>query len=432
MPRLEMSVRPDVVVSQQVLQSLQMLAMDVVELRDYIYREYTTNPVLDLQYPSSSTGEPSAGFDAERVAVFPFRDPKMEIRLQLDRAKLSSLQKDIVEWMVAALDPQGFLRETPQEIAAILDVDLAEVELCLQIVQSLQPVGIFSNGVAAYYQKQLEANGQADEILNRLLTTYFDDLLEGRAQSICKELALSPETFREYLNVLASLRRSPLDIEPTQTQSITPELWAAKRDGQWEVRWIDESIGNLTFDLSYDEMFRTTRNEEIKEYLRERRTQARWVIDALELRRFTLCEVTRVLLTKQDDHVTFGGPLVPLRLVDVAEELDLSISTISRAVRGKAVEAERKLVMLSDLVTGAELPTDSGEGVSVDHVQNAIQAIINAENPAKPYSDEAIRKRLEKQGILISRRTVAKYRDRLQIPSSTDRKYLLKDDPASK
>lgn len=181
--------------------------------------------------------------------------------------------------------------------------------------------------------------------------------------------------------------------------------------------------GEISLNEEYEALYHETRDGTLKEYLRGERGRAKQVMSYVEDRNETILRITACILRKQEAYLLSGDALQPLRQQDIADELELSTSTVSRATRGKSMQFERKVYALADFFSAFEFKNDEKAAVSGDRVKEEMVALINKEDRSKPVSDEDLRMQLERMGISASRRVLAKYRKELGIPSSVDRKH---------
>ncbi len=420
---MKTSLQTSLTLSQQLIHALKLLEMSSIELHEYLYEEYLSNPVMELTYPEARRG---TGFDPERIAVTPFEDIRLNLQLETGKLALGADERRISDFCFDAMDESGFLALTPQEIGQTLSEPAEKVESVLTKLKTVLPVGLFAKDIPAFFCAQLVEQGVTDQKLFRLLSDHFQDLLQSNAKQICDALAISSAQYQDYLSVMQTLQTRPIQAEPGSTPTRPPDVYAKKIESGWEVEILSDRIGNPSVQSEYEALYQKTTDASLHAYLKENLFRANQVIDSVEMRAKTLSVVTETILRHQEAHILQDEPLHYLKMADIADALELSVSTVSRAIRDKVVQIDRRVFFLQSLLSSQEYQAEGDATLSADHIKTKLIKWINEENRNKPLSDEAIRKRFAETGIALSRRVIAKYRESLQIPSSVDRKYLPK------
>jgi RNA polymerase sigma-54 factor len=270
-------------------------------------------------------------------------------------------------------------------------------------------------------------------LAEQLLEQCYDDFTKRRFDAIKQKLNLSDETLKITLDLIQGLNPKPGEgnIESVEMNQITPDFVVEKVDDNFVITLNDRSMPSVTISKTYLEMFdankrskKTPREKETYKFLREKFESAKWFIACIQQRRETLMKIMRAILERQ--HVFFDkGPkfLRPMIYKDIAEEINMDISTISRVVNGKYVQSPMGIHELKYFFSEG-LSTDSGEEVSNKHIKERLKEIIESEDKSSPYSDDKLAEILNDEGVHIARRTVAKYREQLRVPIARLRKAL--------
>jgi RNA polymerase sigma-54 factor len=323
------------------------------------------------------------------------------------------------------------------EILHHITVDAAEAELLLKKMQTFDPVGIASRSLQECLLVQMQ-NSSFDPyysfLAEKMLTEFFDDFSHKRYDVLMQKMQLREETLRAVLEIIQRLNPKPGEgaIEFSELNQITPDF-IVERDGtDFRIILNDRSLPAITISRTYLEMLQKNKGKkklnpiEKNAYLfmKEKFESARWFIACIEQRRNTMLKVMRAILERQWEFFEQGArSLRPMIYKDIADEISMDISTISRVVSGKFVQSNQGIHELKYFFSEG-LTTDSGEEVANKQIKEFIREMIEAENKRNPLSDDKIGATLNKQGIHIARRTVAKYREAMRIPVARMRKTL--------
>lgn len=354
---------------------------------------------------------------------------------QLRFLEASDPVRKLAEFVAGNLDPDGYLRVALDDLAATLDVPVADAELALELVQRLEPAGIGARSLKECFALQLErllkatdvpqpAAVRAQEVLDRA----FDDLLHQRWERITRQLGMSLEEVRQVIEVLRHLDPRPgLQLGPTDNVVIEPDVVVSKVDGEWRVTLADDGFPRLRLSPRYVRMLRARSvDSEAASYLRERMRAALWFLRSVDQRQNTILRVARAIVQRQSGFLDHGLPhLRPLVLRDIADDIGMHESTISRVVTAKHMATPRGVFPFKFFFHSAISHAVDGDISSVV-VRDRIKELITAEDPLRPLSDARVARQLNRLGIRIARRTVAKYREEMGIPSSEQRRRALR------
>lgn len=361
---------------------------------------------------------------------------------QLRMLDLTEDQQMLGEEIIGNLDEDGYLKRSVNDILNELkmfdhiNLDIDDANCVLKKIQTFDPIGIAARDLRECLLIQLE-NIQYDAyysfLAKDLLQNYYDDFTKRRFDIIRQKMNLSEETLKEVFDLIQKLNPKPGEgnIELMEYNQITPDFLIEKVDDNFVITLNDRSLPSVTLSRTYLEMIDTNkknkkndREKNAYKFLREKFESAKWFIACIQQRRDTLMKIMRAILEKQ--YLFFEkGPkyLKPMIYKDIAEEINMDISTISRVVNGKYVQSPMGIHELKYFFSEG-LNTDSGEEVSNKHIKIRLKEIIDSEDHNHPYSDDKLASLLNAEGIHIARRTVAKYREQLKLPVARLRKKL--------
>jgi RNA polymerase sigma-54 factor len=350
---------------------------------------------------------------------------QQHLQQQLVQSMVEPQVRSAAQAILGNLDDRGFLDLSLEELGRRLDIKPKHLRAGLQLVQSFDPAGVGASGIAESLLLQLERSSGTDTIEYRIVRDHLEDLARKRHPQIARALGTSLERVAEAAARIGRLTPNPGgDFNPTGNPYIMPDVVIEKNDeGQLEARLTGENLPNLRINDYYKDMIgRSGVDAKARQYLREQIRDGRSLIRSVSLRQETILAIAHKLIEHQQDFFRKGPRhLRPLTMNEIADELGMHATTVSRAVAGKYVLTPQGLMeMRAFFATGYQ--TEDGNEVSNAGVREALQQLVAAENPAKPMSDEALMKALAAQGIKVARRTIAKYREQLNILPSHLRK----------
>jgi RNA polymerase sigma-54 factor len=270
-------------------------------------------------------------------------------------------------------------------------------------------------------------------LADELLVNYFDDFTKRRFEIIKQKMNLTDESLKETFNLIHRLNPKPGEgnIDSAELNQISPDFIIEKIDDSFVITLNDKSLPSVTVSKTYLEMFKnnkkgkkSARDKNTYKFLREKFESAKWFIACIQQRRDTLMRIMQAIVEKQYEFFDKGPKfLKPMIYKDIAEEIQMDISTISRVVNGKYVQSPMGIHELKYFFSEG-LTTDSGEEVSNKHIKERLKELMETEDKSAPYSDDRLAEILNEEGIHIARRTVAKYREQLKLPIARLRKQL--------
>lgn len=423
---------------------------EAFELDDYI-NEYMENDPISYKTKDSFsyTDDP---YKAPVILENTFYD-YLEKQLNMLRFD-SDLEKIVAKQLVGSIDEDGYLRRDPEAIiddllfAQNIEVDIAVVRKVLKRIQLFDPVGVGARDLQECLIIQL--NRRIDAIKDypeksivialKILENHFDEFSKKHYERLKKNLFLSESELKAAVDEILKLNPKPAasisEVTTSTTQYILPDFFIKNRDGELELSLNNRNAPDLQINDQYMEMIRTFKdaqrgskpskaNKDAVMFIKQKIDSAKWFIDAIKQRHQTLYSTMYAILQFQYDFFLTGDErrIKPMILKDIADITGLDISTVSRVANSKFVQTEFGTRKLKSFFSEA-MTTQSGESVSTVEVKNILKDIINREPKRKPYSDEKLKELLTGMGYPIARRTIAKYREQLNIPVARLRKKL--------
>ncbi|MDL2316397.1 RNA polymerase factor sigma-54 [Desulfovibrio sp. OttesenSCG-928-A18] len=369
----------------------------------------------------SESAEESLGFEA-RYSAKPTLEGHLSWQLRLSR--LSEKEMGIGDVIIGNLNSSGYLCASIQELALLAGAKPEEVEKVLKLVQRFDPVGVAARSPQECLMVQLEVlKYDRDPVLVSLITEHLEDLEAKRYKPILRKFKLTPEDLKEYLDLIQGLDPIPgASFGGGEPAYVAPDVFVYRMDGEFIIALNDDGLPQLHLSSLYEDSLQAA-NDADKEYFQEKMRSASWLIKSLHQRQRTLYKVMESIVRFQHDFFLNGvSGLKPLILKDIADDINMHESTVSRITSNKYAATPFGIYELKFFFNSA-LSLDDGSEVGSESVKALIKKYINAEDPKDPLSDERIGELLKEElKVNIARRTVAKYRTALDIPSSSKRR----------
>ena len=349
---------------------------------------------------------------------------------QLNLTNLNARDLSIAEMLTYSLDDNGLLTQNLSEIFEELDENNNEYEseilTVLTRLQQFDPPGVYARDLKECLLIQLNQLSQDTPFLKQakiLVLQFLEDIGKLNTDKLLKKTQLSLDELRGAISLVRSMNPYPGEIlQENDTEYITPDAYVIKTSDKWRAIINDDHNPRLRINETYKSLIRQSDNSKENQYLKDSLTEAKWFIKSLESRNETLLKVVNCIIELQEDFFEHGPvSMKPMILSDISEKLDLHESTISRVTTSKYLATPRGIYELKYFFS-SHVATATGGECSSTAVSAILKELINAEVPHKPLSDNKLTELLKEQGINIARRTVAKYREGLGIPSSSDRK----------
>lgn len=353
------------------------------------------------------------------------------LKWQLDLTPFTDIDRAIAMMIIEAIDDNGYLQTEPQEIVdnlKHLGITLEEVMAVLHRVQFFDPPGVGARNLQEcliIQLKQLPTTTPWREEALTLTDKYLELLANKDFSQLTRKMKLEREALQAIINLIQTLNPRPGEhLVPSKPDYIVPDVFVRKLHNQWIVELNPDIAPRLRINSYYVDCISKVQSKRDADRLKAHLQEARWFIKSLKSRHDTLLKVTRCIVNHQSAFLDYGEEAMkPLVLRDIAEELDMHESTISRVTTQKYVHTPRGIFELKYFFS-SHVTTDSGGECSSIAIRALIKKLILAENAAKPLSDNKIAQLLSEQGIKVARRTVAKYREAMQIPPSNERKAM--------
>jgi len=348
---------------------------------------------------------------------------------QLNVSNLVDDDRAIAFEIVGALDDRGFLRgERPvEDIAIRLEVSVDHVERVLGILQRYDPVGIATRSLQECLKVQIAHYGYENKLAERMIDEFLPDLEKRNFQAIAKKTEKTIEEVGAALQIIQSLEPRPArNFGATDSIYITPDIYVNKVGEEYVIVQNEDGLPMLRISKYYKSALQNGMNGEAKAYVQERLRSAEWLIRSIHQRKRTIYKVMESILKFQQDFFEKGVEhLKPLILRQVAEDIGMHESTISRVTSNKYVHTPRGIFELKYFFNSSIGRQTGDENIASMSVKHKIKQIIDGENQKRPFSDQAIVDQLKKENIDIARRTVAKYRESMGIMSSSKRRQII-------
>jgi RNA polymerase sigma-54 factor len=392
----------------------------------------------DYLDPGYKTQEFEYKEDAPTFEQFLTRPPSLSEHLewQLHMSPIEGAVCDAAESVIGNLDSDGRLNATNEEIAAMGDWSLEVVEEARQAVMRLDPAGCGARTVSECLLVQLETRGEGDRLAARLVTDHLNDLQQHKLPNLSKQIGVDIEELLSELQLIRSLdpypgRRYSVD-EPIL---ITPEIYIERIDelkddytdelGGYIIYFADDGSPRLRISQSYQQMLgQEGTTKETRDFIRDKMRSAVDLLRNIEHRRQTIYKVVESIVKRQREFLDNGVQYIkPMMLKDIAEDIGMHLSTVSRVVNRKYAHTPQGVIELRRFFTEGMM-NEEGEEVSTRIIKLRIKKLIEEEDSHNPITDDQVVKILIKEGIKLSRRTVAKYRDQMQIPGSRERRSV--------
>ncbi|EHX1847975.1 TPA: RNA polymerase factor sigma-54 [Escherichia coli] len=351
---------------------------------------------------------------------------------QVELTPFSDTDRAIATSIVDAVDDTGYLTVPLEDILESMgdeEIDIDEVEAVLKRIQRFDPVGVAAKDLRDCLLIQLSQFDKTTPWLEEarlIISDHLDLLANHDFRTLIRVTRLKEDVLKEAVNLIQSLDPRPgQSIQTGEPEYVIPDVLVRKHNGHWTVELNSDSIPRLQINQHYASMCNNARNDGDSQFIRSNLQDAKWLIKSLESRNDTLLRVSRCIVEQQQAFFEQGEEYMkPMVLADIAQAVEMHESTISRVTTQKYLHSPRGIFELKYFFS-SHVNTEGGGEASSTAIRALVKKLIAAENPAKPLSDSKLTSLLSEQGIMVARRTVAKYRESLSIPPSNQRKQLV-------
>ncbi|MEJ8776606.1 RNA polymerase factor sigma-54 [Pseudogracilibacillus sp. ICA-222130] len=423
--RLEQKQTLQLAMTKDLRQAIELLQFSTVELQEFVRAKVEENPFIEWNEPPSTYRSTELStHDVITATAYEEKDLYDVLIEQLAIFSLSDEDRKVVEYIIYSLEEDGYLRTERKDIIRHLHILPEQFDRALHIVHQLEPIGVGATSLVDCLLIQAKHLAPHDELLHQLIENHLVEIGYGETEQIAKQLQTSIEAVEEKMEwIKHNLHPKPANhLAKKETVYIEPDIIVEHDEalGEWVVHLNDDYVSKLTFND--DAILMQTNEKEVQTYVQRYRSKFNWLMASLEKRRVTLLNIMYVIIQKQQ-HVFHKGLtyVEPLTLRTVADKIAMHESTVSRATANKFIQTPIGTFALRDLFSTA-LPTVTGKTLSQKHIKEKVRTWIQEEDKKHPLSDQDITEMLQEEGVMISRRTIAKYRKQLQIAPSTKRK----------
>ncbi len=471
---LHLQQKPTLVMTQRLQQALKLLQVPTLELQQILEQELQQNPLLeevaDYDDAEAEAQEPQP---AEPAAPDPDPDAEISPKAEAEKSlaeweeywqgdydghygrgevqsaedfydkvpvtqttladhlitqyRLATSDPELVqigEYLIGNVDDKGFLTVSDEELAEALRTDVGRVRDAVALLQSLDPPGVGARDLRECLLIQLQARGQEEILAYQVVEKEFENLKERRYHEIARSLRVTVEQVQEAADVIATLNPRPgNEIAAEEIKYVIPDLVVERVDDDYVVYLNDRNVPRLRVSTAYRELLtHRKKGDETQEYILGKLNSAKWLIQTIEQRRRTMVKVMNCIVEQQRAFFDKGiSSLRPLTLQQVASQIGMHESTVSRVTTNKYVQTPRGVFELKFFFSSG-LETVTGEDMSAKTARDIIQQLIDGEDKREPLSDQRIADILHSRGLRIARRTVAKYREQMGILPARYRK----------
>ncbi|MEW6275690.1 MAG: RNA polymerase factor sigma-54 [Bacillota bacterium] len=444
------------VMTPELRQAITVLQLPALELGLYIEQQLQENPFLELrddemehsfgeELPATGAAEGKREYDIDWEEYFQDSSDLGFVKLageknqqtytyeniashsptlaehlifQLHLVTSAERIRSIGEYLIGNIDEQGYLRISLEEAAARLGVDLAEVEKTLKLIHTFDPAGVGARSLQECLLIQVEQLGIKDDLLVKIIQDHLEDLAKGKLGRMSQQLGVSPQEIQRIADIIKTLEPKPgrRFSASDEVRHVVPDVVLEKAGNDYIIIINDATLPRITINSTYRMVLNQESDLETKAFVENKLNAAAWLIRSIEQRRLTLYKVASCLVELQRDFLDRGIKyLKPLNLKKVAEMVGLHESTVSRATANKYIQTPQGVFEMKYFFSSG-LAGENGKETSAESIKKMLDELIASENPKAPLNDEKIAEHFRKQGIKISRRTIAKYRNELGIP----------------
>ena len=449
------------VMTPELIQAIQILQYNTQELDEFVQEELLSNPVLekapldedvngendrraeeteneenwalqaaleeqydDISYKQHDSFADKSKFTFEQFAVFE-ETLKEHLLEQLRLVQLGATSYNIASYIIESLDDNGYMTLTVEELMKYFGKTEERIKSLIKLIQSFEPAGVAAKDLRQCLKLQLKRKGLLTRTISIIITSYLDDIAENRLNQVARKLGLSPHEVQKVSDLIKTLEPKPGRefASETATKYVVADVILEKIGEEYEIRLNEETVPRLMISSYYERVQKEAGGDaEVSNFLTNRLNSAVWLIKSIEQRKSTIKKVATAIFNHQKDFFDNGVKhLKPLTLKQIAQDIGMHESTVSRTVNGKYMQTPMGMFELKYFFSNGA-PVSNEDSLATEGIKSIMRDIIAKENPNMPYSDQCLCELLKEHSIEISRRTVAKYRDEMNILSSSKRK----------
>ena len=456
--------------SPQLQQSLQLLQVSALELNQLVHEELVQNPLLEelasdesprVEAPATPAEKNDTEFEKEFETLAKLDDEWREsfnqsnssrgrsveqeeqrqhffdsivqpeslqqhLLEQLDYAEVTGEEHKVAEFIIGSINDDGYLLTPVEELSISVGIPLDQLQRALELVQTFHPVGVGAQNLRECLLIQLHRLGKSDSQEATVVRDHLDDLGRKRYAEIARALNLTPEQIQGIANFIATLEPKPGRMfSAEQQQYVAADVTVQAGDEGYTVTLNNEHVPHLRISDAYKELMAgKEKTAEVKNYIREKLRAGKFLIKSIHQRQQTIANIAKIIVERQHEFLEKGiAHLKPLTMAEVAQEVGVHETTVSRAVANKYIQTPHGLFEMKYFFTSG-FATAAGGTLSNTSVKEQLNQLVANENPNQPLSDQELVALLKEKGIVIARRTIAKYRDELNIlPSNLRKKF---------
>ena len=446
------SLRQEQTMSQQQIIAVNLLAAPVLELQSLITAEMEKNPVLELELPEQEVSveqQEDEWVDSvmklegdQRSDPISYNSPEEDAQRKhfmdsissrpvleeglTDQLHMMNLDQNLLECceqVIAELDQDAYLTIHPAELSMIVDMDEKIISKAIKIVQTMEPPGAACKDLRERLLVQLEEKERKGSVAWLVVKGYLDDLAANHLPVIVRKLKITMEQLQQAIEEIRGLRPQLVSVDVNPMEYVKAEVRVEEVNDELVVSLIDNYLPSIRISAHYRKLLESSDTpKETKQYVRDKLRSAAFLINSLSDRQGTLLKITKEIVRRQDGFFRYGfSHMEPMTMSQVADEVGFHETTVSRAVSAKFVDCKFGLQPLRQFFTSS-VSSEDGEAISSAAIKMAIRQLVDNENPKKPLSDSKLEALLKEQGNNVARRTIAKYRESLNIASSNLRR----------
>ena len=430
----------DLVITTELRQAIALLQYNTADLYQFLQEQATENPLIELEKPQVDYNFEAGSYRKKNTStpvdyknyINPVdytaqkKNHLMDDLLeQVNYLQLDEETRTIVRYLVLNLDDNGYLKRSTAELAGELNIDQATIESCISVLHSLEPIGIGARDLKECLLLQAEHFFPDEPLIQQVIEHHLIELGDKKWQAISDKLNVTLFDIQQIFNAIASLNPRPCTgLFNNEPNYLFPDISIKKENGDYTIVLGDRYLPKININQNYLNLKNS--HPQISSYIQANYQNYNWLINSIEQRKNTMIKIASEIIKMQPDFLEHGfSHLKPMTLNDIAEAIEMHESTVSRATNNKVIATPVGSFEMNKLFS-AKLKKGNTGHASSTQVKFILKQFVKQENPKKPLSDQKLADKIkEKKGIKISRRTVAKYRDELNILSSSKRKQLV-------